>query len=36
MSAKLKQDIIIGGTSLDTPNEFLEHLKVRVAILKAQ
>ena len=28
MSAKLGRDIIIGGTSLDIPNEFLEHLKV--------
>ncbi len=29
LSAKLNRDIIIGGTTLDTPSEFLEHLKVR-------
>lgn len=28
LSAKLNRDIIIGGTTLDTPSEFLEHLKV--------
>ena len=29
LSAKLNRDIIIGGTTLDTPSEFLDHLKVR-------
>ena len=29
LSVKLNRDIIIGGTTLDTPSEFLEHLKVR-------
>ncbi len=28
LSAKLNRDIIIGGTTLDTPSDFLEHLKV--------
>ena len=28
LSVKLNRDIIIGGTTLDTPSEFLEHLKV--------
>ena len=28
LSAKLNRDIIIGGTTLDTPSEFLDHLKV--------
>ncbi|CAK0753523.1 hypothetical protein CVIRNUC_002227 [Coccomyxa viridis] len=27
LSVKLNRDIIIGGTTLDTPSEFLEHLK---------
>lgn len=36
MSAKLKQDIIIGGTSLDTPSEFLEHLKVWLESFRTQ
>ena len=28
LSVKLNREIIIGGTTLDTPSEFLEHLKV--------
>lgn len=29
LSTKLNREIIIGGTTLDTPSEFLDHLKVR-------
>ena len=31
LSVKLNREIIIGGTTLDTPSEFLEHLKVCVS-----
>jgi hypothetical protein len=31
MSGKLGRDILIGGTSLDIPVEFLDHLKVKAA-----
>ena len=33
LSMKLNREIIIGGTTLDTPSEFLEHLKVRQTLL---
>lgn len=36
LSAKLNRDIIIGGSSLNTPHEFVEQLKVHPLLFSSQ